>query len=181
MRILICGIIESSKQYVEEFEKFSRSEVAAQHDNNRMQTFIYMNTCKDKPAFYEGHFQRRTDAGALSLKRNWRNMHCISTGTAYLFLITRSLSLYFGSGDYETCIDYLQKIINGQVDLRNDLQCYARLLHLMAHYELGNYEIMEYLTKSVYRFMAKMENLTVIEEEMFRFLAKYIFICLHEN
>ena len=37
----------------------------------------------------------------------------------------------------------------------NDLQCYARLLHLMAHYELGNFEIMESLIKSVYRFMAK--------------------------
>jgi hypothetical protein len=56
------------------------------------------------------------------------------------------------------------------VDLRNDLQCYARLLHLLAHYELGNFELMEHLTKSVYRFMAKMENLTVVEEEMFRFL-----------
>jgi hypothetical protein len=40
----------------------------------------------------------------------------------------------------------------------------------MAHYELGNYELMESLTKSVNRFMAKMENLTVVEEEMFRFL-----------
>ncbi|HEU4470134.1 MAG TPA: hypothetical protein VFR58_03545, partial [Flavisolibacter sp.] len=69
-----------------------------------------------------------------------------------------------------TSIDYLHKIINWKVDLRNDLQCYARLLHLLAHYELGNYELMEHLTKSVYRFMAKMENLTVIEEEMFRFL-----------
>ena len=46
--------------------------------------------------------------------------------------------LYFGSGDYNTCIDYLQKIINDKTDLRYDLQCYARLVHLMAHYELGN-------------------------------------------
>jgi hypothetical protein len=30
--------------------------------------------------------------------------------------------------------------------------------------------LMEPLTKSVYRFMAKMENLTGVEEEMFRFL-----------
>ena len=80
------------------------------------------------------------------------------------------LTLYFGSGDYETSIDYLQRIINDNLDLRYDLQCYARLLHLMAHYELGNFEIMEYLTKSVYRFMARMQNLTVVEEEMFKFL-----------
>ena len=79
-------------------------------------------------------------------------------------------TLYFGNGDYETSIDYLYRIINKPVDLRNDLQCYARLLHLMAHYELGNFSLMESLTKSVYRFMARMENLTVVEEEMFKFL-----------
>jgi hypothetical protein len=54
--------------------------------------------------------------------------------------------------------------------MRNDLQSYARVLHLMAHYELGNFELMEYLTKSVYRFMAKKQNLTRVEEEMFKFL-----------
>ena len=81
-------------------------------------------------------------------------------------------TLYFGSGDYNTSIDYLQLIINDHVDLRYDLQCYARLVHLLAHYELGNYELMESLTKSVYRFMAKMKNLTVVEEEMFKFLRK---------
>lgn len=79
-------------------------------------------------------------------------------------------SLYFGAGKYGIAIDYLQKIINGAVDLRIDLQCYARLLHLMAHYELGNDQIIESLIKSVYRYMAKMKNLTVVEEEMFRFL-----------
>lgn len=79
-------------------------------------------------------------------------------------------TLYFGSGDYSTSIDYLQKIINGEGDLRIDLQCYARLLHMMAHYELGNFTLIESLMKSVYRYMAKMKNLTVVEEEMFRFL-----------
>ena len=81
-------------------------------------------------------------------------------------------SLYFGSGDYDNTIKYLSKIINWKVDLRNDLQCYARLLHLIAHYELGNYNLLEYLIKSVYRFMAKMENLGLVEEEIFSFLHK---------
>ena len=81
-------------------------------------------------------------------------------------------TLYFGNENYATSIDYLQKIIYGNSDLRIDLQCYARLLHLMAHYELGNYSIIESLIKSVYRFMAKMKNLTVVEEEMFLFLRK---------
>lgn len=79
-------------------------------------------------------------------------------------------TLFFGSGDYETSIDYLRRIIDDHVDMRSDLQCYARLLHMMAHYELGNLELIEgSLIRSVYRYMAKMKNLTVIEEEMFKF------------
>jgi hypothetical protein len=78
--------------------------------------------------------------------------------------------MYFGSGDFNTCIDYLQRIINDSTSLRQDLQCYARVLHLMAHYELGNDMLMESLSKSVYRFMAKMKNLTAVEEAMFKFL-----------
>jgi tetratricopeptide (TPR) repeat protein len=81
-------------------------------------------------------------------------------------------SLYFGSGDFEKSIDYLQKIIRLKIDLRTDIQCYARLLHLIAHYELGNHEILEYLLKSVYRFMSKMQNLSTAEEAVFSFLKK---------
>jgi hypothetical protein len=44
------------------------------------------------------------------------------------------------------------------------------LLHLIAHYELGNFDLLEHLIKSVYRFMGKMQNLTALEEEIFRFL-----------
>ena len=36
--------------------------------------------------------------------------------------------LYFGSGNNEKAIDYLNRIINQKADLRNDLQCYSRLL-----------------------------------------------------
>jgi hypothetical protein len=39
---------------------------------------------------------------------------------------------------------------------------------------MGNYDLTEYLSKSVYRFMAKMKNLTMVEEEIFRFLKSSI-------
>jgi hypothetical protein len=80
--------------------------------------------------------------------------------------------LYFGSGDREKTIEYLNRIIHWKADLRVDLQCYARLLHLIAHYELGNYEILESLIKSVYRFMHKMKNLSVVEKEVLGFLQR---------
>ena len=87
--------------------------------------------------------------------------------------------LYFGSGNNEKAIDYLNRIINQKGDLRTDLQCYLRLLHLIAHYELGNFDLLEYLIKSVYRYMARMQNLSRVEEEMFAFLRRSFRVGAH--
>ena len=161
------------EKVLQEFEAFSESEVANANDNNHIQTFVYLNTARINYHFMVGTFQQgllqvpaieeKLDEYALYLDRH-----------RVLVFYYKIGSLYFGSGDYETCIDYVQKIINWKVDLRNDLQCYARLLHLMAHYELGNFELIEYLARSVYRYMSKMETLTFVEEEMFRFLRNRI-------
>jgi len=151
------------------FENFAKTETAAQHDNFRTHISIYINTAKInrhlmRGSFKEGveqipHFEANLQEYALYVDRH-----------RILVFNYKFAMLHFGKGDYKAAIDYLQKIINGPMDLRADLQSYARVLHLMSHYELGNFDIMESLTKSVYRFMAKMKNLTVVEEEMFRFI-----------
>ncbi|HXB95934.1 MAG TPA: hypothetical protein VNU70_12280 [Puia sp.] len=154
-----------------QFEEFSESEIVRNNVNNRIQTFVYLYISKINQHFIDGTF---TEGLALvpyieqKLKEYWiyLDRHRI------LVFYYKIACLYFGSGDYETTIDYLNKIINWKVDLRTDLQCYSRLLHLIAHYELGNFQLLEYLIKSVYRFMAKMGNLSLVEEEIFRFLRK---------
>jgi hypothetical protein len=42
----------------------------------------------------------------------------------------------------------------------------------MAHYELQHDSVIESLTRSVYRFMAKMKNFTGVDEAIFRFLRR---------
>jgi hypothetical protein len=37
---------------------------------------------------------------------------------------------------------------------------------------VGNFDLLEYLIIAVYRFMAKMENLSQVEEEIFKFLRR---------
>ena len=157
------------RQELAKFEAFALSDLVAQNDNNRIQTFVYVYISKLNQHFLEGTFaeglaivpyiENKLKEYALYLDRH-----------RVLVFYYKIASLYFGSGNYEKTVDYLNKIINWKVDLRTDLQCYARLLHLIAHYELGNVSILEYLIKSVYRFMAKMESLSVVEEEIFNFL-----------
>jgi hypothetical protein len=154
---------------LKEFEALSRTQRVQEHDNFRIQAFIYISQAR-----INQHFMLGTFSEGLSLvpgiEEKMEEYSLFLDRHRILVLNYKIATLYFGSGDYATCIDYLQKIIHDQVDLRYDLQCYSRLLHLLAHYEMGNFDLMESLTKSVYRFMAKMENLTVVEEEMFRFL-----------
>lgn len=154
---------------LKQFEQFSKTTGAGLHDNFRIHTSIYINSAR-----LNGHLMRGSFKEGLELvpgiQAKLDEYALYVDGHRILVFNYKIATLYFGAGKYSIAIDYLQKIINGPGGLRNDLQCYARLLHLIAHYELGNDSIIESLTKSVYRFMARMENLTVIEEEMFRFL-----------
>lgn len=151
------------------FEQFAETDRVKDHDNFRIQAFIYITQSKINLYFMKGTFE---DGLSLvpGIEEKMNEYSLFIDRHRILVLNYKIATLYFGSGDYATCIDYLQRIINDQVDLRYDLQCYARLLHLLAHYELGNVELTEYLIKSVYRFMGKMGNLTALEEEMFKFL-----------
>ncbi len=152
-----------------QFENFARETSSRLHDNFRIHTSIYINSAKLNWHLMTGTFEEGLRLAPL-VQEKLDEYALYVDGHRILVFNYKIASLYFGAGHYDTAIDYLQKIINGHAGLRNDLQCYARLMHLMAHYELGNDSIIESLTKSVYRFMAKMKNLTVIEEEMFRFL-----------
>lgn len=85
----------------------------------------------------------------------------------------RIACLYFGSGDNDNAINYLNLIINQKnPDYREDIQCFARILNLIAHFELGNEQLVEYQIKSVYRFLSKLENLQAVHTQIFKFLRK---------
>ncbi len=93
-----------------------------------------------------------------------------------LIFLYKIACLHFGSGNFNAAIDYLNQIIHFHSgSLRQDLQSYARLLHLICHYELGHYNLLEYLVKSVYRFLKRMEDLNGVLREILRFLRRELY------
>jgi hypothetical protein len=151
------------------FEKLAQTSRVKNNDSFRIQAFIYITTARMNQHFMLGTFKEGLSL-VPDIEDKLEEYHLFIDRHRVLVLNYKIAMLHFGSGDFDTSIDYLQKIINEKADLRQDLQCYARLLHLMAHFELGNDMLMESLSKSVYRFMAKMDNLTKIEEAMFSFI-----------
>lgn len=166
--------LKNYKQFdrsLQKFEAFAASDVVRRNDNNGILVFVYLYTAKINQHFMKGSFDEGLQlVPYIEQKLNEYSLYL--DRHRVLVFYYKIASLYFGSGDYEHTIEYLNKIINWKVDLRNDLQSYARLLHLIAHYELGNFTLLEYLIKSVYRYMAKMENLSVVEDEIFKFLRR---------
>ena len=80
-------------------------------------------------------------------------------------------SIYFGTEKYVECIFYLEKIINNKnLSMREDLMCFARLLSLIAHYELGNDYYLENHLKNTYKFLLKMNDLHEVQKEIIKFL-----------
>ncbi|MDQ3018155.1 MAG: hypothetical protein M3R25_15695, partial [Bacteroidota bacterium] len=153
------------------FEALGESKVVTHNDHNRIQIFVYLYIARINQHILKGTFVEGISLVPIIVEKLEEYKLHLDSHRVLVFYY-KIASLYFGAGDYGTSIDYLNKIIHWKVDLRNDLQCYSRLLHLIAHYELGHYELMEHLVKSVYRFMARMENLSLVEEEMFKFLRR---------
>ncbi|MBC7862330.1 MAG: hypothetical protein IAF38_05095 [Bacteroidia bacterium] len=81
--------------------------------------------------------------------------------------------MYFGSGNNRMAIRYLNNVINQkETSIRSDLQCFARILNLIAHYELGNMEMVEYQIKSVFRFLSKIEEMNLVQQHVMSFLRR---------
>ena len=165
------GNFKKLEDTLKQFEKFCNSKTVLQNQNNLIQCFIYHTISSLNKYFVSGQFTEGLQLVA-GIEEKLKEYEIYLDRHRILVIYYKIACMYFGAGQFDTAIDYLNKIINWKVDLRNDLQCYARLLHLIAHYEIGNMELLEYLAKSVYRFMAKMQNMSVVEEELFKFLRK---------
>ncbi|MEZ4800318.1 MAG: hypothetical protein R2809_11205 [Flavobacteriales bacterium] len=67
--------------------------------------------------------------------------------------------IYFGAGQYNKALSWINKVLNDNENtLRQDLYSYARLFNLAIHFELGNYDLLEYTIKSTFRYLQKRER-----------------------
>jgi hypothetical protein len=65
-------------------------------------------------------------------------------------------SAYFGAGEFNKALFWINKVMNdNEQQLRQDIYSSSRLLNLVIHYELGNYDLLEYIIKSTFRYLNK--------------------------
>lgn len=83
--------------------------------------------------------------------------------------------LYFGLAEYENSLKKINQIINDkELKIREDIQCFARILNLLIHYELNNYDLIEYIMKSTRRYLSNKNKLHQFELTVLSYIRKLI-------
>lgn len=158
-------------EYLEKFERECKS-IGEINDNAINISYNILFTGKLNRAFIEGRFKEGILLVAPIEKyikeRNTQiNIH------NKMLLYYKIACLYFGNADYHKCIEYLALITNTKdPQIRRDLQCYAKILNLIASYEAGVDYNLDYQIRSVYAFIVKMNDMHDVQREMLSFLKR---------
>lgn len=81
--------------------------------------------------------------------------------------------VHFGAEKYTDAIKWLSKIINDPEDtVLQDVQAFARIFALINHYELRNYDLLDYLYPSVTRYLTKRNKVFKAEGILLKYLKK---------
>lgn len=159
------------------FEKFIKEHEAHFDATAQIISFLYLMTARINRHFLEGTFKEGLklvpELNRLIPKYSpFMDVHRI------MVFQYKTAWLYLGSGKPGECIEYLNKILNltSAGHLRTDIQCYARLMHLMAHFELEHFHLLENLVDSVGRFFSKMKDLNEVQKVLFQFFKQNLFV-----
>ncbi len=88
-----------------------------------------------------------------------------------LILFYKIACLYFGHEDHRGALKWINRIINSaDNDLREDVHAFARIINLIAHYELGNRDVLEYAVRSTYRFLRNKDDLQSFQKHILEFI-----------
>lgn len=79
----------------------------------------------------------------------------------------------FANNHARAALQTLHPVINDcRPGFRDDMLCLARLLRLMIHFDLGDFEVLPYLIRSTYRFIARCRGLSVVDCVVLRFMRR---------
>ena len=140
--------------------------------NHNISPYIFMGRYNNKINF---HFLEGSFDEAIPLIPDVLNgvvQHADQLDQHHIMVLYYKIAcIYFGAGNLQKCIEYLQLIISDKsLRVHQDLMCFSRVLNVVAHYDAGlDYEL-ETQVKQTYKFLLKMDELQAVQKEMIRFM-----------
>ena len=140
--------------------------------NQRLLIFKYSSVHKINRFFMIGDFTAGTEIIPVVAKELELYQSKLDTHNTTLFYY-KFACMYFGDDNFNKTIFWLNKIINAKdVNIRSDIQGFARILNLISHWELENSDLLDYYIRSTYRFLKKKQDFHLYQKFILDFLRK---------
>lgn len=156
-------------------QQFTETKLEQLNPNSQALALLYLTQWQINQYFMHGSFRKGLQLIPQALERI-RTLEEKLDPHKIFILYYKIAGLHLGAGQPDRAVDYLNKIINVQSGhLREDIQCFSRLMLLMAHFELKNFELMDSLLRSTGRFISRMKDRSQMPEvslQLFRELLK---------
>ncbi len=139
--------------------------IIPKNTNTEILIFQYLYSHKLHSHFLNANFSEGEYLVAVILKKI--EQYGARLDSHHIVLLYYKIAcLYFGMGENKKCISFLQLIINSKdIGSAEDLQCFSRVLNLIAHYECGLDYDLERQFLQTYKFLLKMQNLQEVQKE----------------
>ncbi len=166
---------ENFTVHLKELEKFRKTRYGKFNSTSQIISFLYVHMARLNQHFMEGTFDEGVKIIPRTLRRINRYKEKLDSHRILVFYY-KIAWMHLGNENPGKSIDYLNKIIHADssVNLRSDIQAYARILFLMAHYDEENYEIMDYLVKNVRQYINKIEQKDLLLVKSLDFFKKIV-------
>ena len=158
--------------YLEEFQQFEAENRDLFNDNSLMIAFTYLRLSQLNYALVSKDFKGGVQLidkikAELPQYLDYTDVH------RTLLFYFKFAYLHFCLRQFEKALEYLNLIIHLKSGhLRDDLQINARILHLICHYEAGNYDMLDYLTPPVKRLLDSSADVSQLPKLTLCFLEK---------
>ena len=168
--LFFIGNKQKFQAYLLKFQELISEKAFPNDENVQALSFLYLNLNSINSYFIDGSFEQGVKIipkieRELELFKDRLDEHHV------MMFYYKFANMHFGYGNTKECIYYLNKIIsNKSLLIREDLQCFARVLNLVAHYEAGLDNNIEALLKSTYKFLLKINDLYEVQKELIKFI-----------
>lgn len=147
------GDFETHQKYLRDLEKYRKDNYSKFNKNNKIFSFLYAHTGRLNNSFLSKDFKKGLDNIPRTLRRlkqyrNHLDQHKI------MVMHYKIAWTYIGANLPNKALSYLEGIISlKRKSLREDIQSYARIMHLMALYDMEDFAgILKVLRKYKYYF-----------------------------
>ena len=88
-----------------------------------------------------------------------------------MLLYYKIACMYFTVDEFDKCIRYTSLIMrNKNIKMREDLQCFTRILNLIAHWEAGLDFNLDKIIKETYNYLEKLNDLHEVQKTILNYL-----------